>query len=163
MFGSQMVSGAIADEVMIVSFSYNVQEPRFYSKLLANSTPKVYDVSMQLAAAAASAMPGFFNPKTFVNGLNDNEMLVDGEIIANNPSMYAYVFASEKVKTTKPIRVVSLGSGANPPPQINPNNVNVFTWLNNLNDLLIDVEVTTHDYFTQFLADDYYRFQYTTS
>ena len=89
-----MVSNALANEVMIVSFSYNVQEPRFYSKLEAKSNPAVYDVSMQLAAAATSAMPGFFNPKSHVNGLNDDEMLVDGEIIASNPAMYAFVFAS---------------------------------------------------------------------
>lgn len=103
-------------------------------------------------------MPGFFNPKNYTNGNNLMEMLVDGEIIANNPAMYAFVFASESVKTKKPIRVISLGSGDNPPPVLNPTNVNVFTWLNNLNDLLVNVEVTTHDYFTQFLADDYHRF-----
>jgi patatin-like phospholipase/acyl hydrolase len=99
MFGSQQVKDSIANEVMIVSFSYNEQEPRFYSKFEASQDPLVFDVSMEVATAGASAMPGFFNPKQYKNGKNVEEMLVDGEIIANNPAMYAFVFASERLQT----------------------------------------------------------------
>lgn len=46
MFGSFKVKDALSEEVMIVSFSYNVQEPRFYSKFEARHDPPVYDVTM---------------------------------------------------------------------------------------------------------------------
>ena len=52
---------------------------------------------MDVATAASSAMPIFFNPVVHVNGYNEQEMLVDGEIIANNPSMYSFVYACEKI------------------------------------------------------------------
>lgn len=34
----------------------------------------------------------------------------------------------------------------------------MFTWVMNLGNLIIDVEVTTHDYFSDFLADSYRRY-----
>lgn len=42
---------------------------------------------------------------------------------------------------------------------IDPKNVNILTWVSNLGDLIIDVEVTAHAYFTEFLAGKYQRYQ----
>ncbi len=75
--------------------------------------------------------------------------------------MYAFIYAAEKKKKDF-IRVVSLGTGQPKRSQINPEKVNAFTWLNNLEDLIIDVEVTAHDYFTKFLSHSYHRFQIIT-
>jgi len=71
--------------------------------------------------------------------------------------MYAFVFAAEFNKK-KDIRVVSIGTGQVKLPTIDPLKVNMFTWIMNLGDLLVDVEVTTHDYFTNFLACKYERY-----
>lgn len=65
---------------------------------------------MDVAAGASSAAPLYFDPLVYINGLGEEEMLVDGAIIANNPSLYAYIIAGEKNRGAK-IRVVSLGAG----------------------------------------------------
>ena len=69
-------------------------EPRFYSKFAANTLPNVYNVSMALAAEASSSSPFYFKPKSYTNKNNVTEVLVDGIVIAENPSMYAFLLAS---------------------------------------------------------------------
>jgi len=162
MFGHASITEIMADETVIISYSYNAQEPRFYSKYEAQHNPEVYNVTMNVVAAATSAAPGYFNPFIYVNGKGEKEVLVDGAIIANNPSMYAFIYASEFHHQTD-VRVVSIGTGTTPMSKIDPSNVNAFTWLMNLGNLIIDVEVKTHDYFTDFLSDSYVRFQIETN
>ena len=86
---------------------------------------------MDIATAAASATPLYFDPLIYVNGNNETELLVDGAIIANNPSMYAFIYAAEHYNK-KDIRVVSIGTGAENPGKVDPDNVSAFTWLWNL-------------------------------
>lgn len=70
----------------------------------------VYNIAMDVVAGATSAAPTYFDPKLFKNGRGQQEVLVDGGIIANNPSMYAFFFASEFNKKEN-IRVISIGTG----------------------------------------------------
>lgn len=88
-------------------------------------------------------------------------MLIDGSLIANNPAMYAYV-TSTLFKDQENVRVVSLGAGTKRAPTINPKKVNALTWIENLQDLLFEVEVTTHAFFTSYISNDYHRFQVLT-
>ena len=162
MFGHARIGDITTDEALIVAYSYNAQEPRFYSKFEAQRIPKIYDVGLDVAAGASSAAPGYFDPRIYENGNGIREVLVDGAIIANNPSMYAFIFASE-FKMQKDIRVISLGTGQTKMPKIDPKKVNLFTWVMNLSNLIVDVEVNTHDYFTDFLSDSYKRFQVETN
>jgi patatin-like phospholipase/acyl hydrolase len=92
-FGDLKVKDAITKEVMIIAFSYNMMQPRFYSKFQARIEPEVYDVTMDLAVAASSSTPGYFYPKRYTNGNGVEELLVDGSIISNNPSLYAFIYA----------------------------------------------------------------------
>jgi uncharacterized protein len=109
-FGHATINDILTDEALVVSYSYNAQEPRFYSKHEAARVPEIYDVTMDLAAGATSAAPGYFDPRIYENKKGEREVLVDGGIIANNPSMYAFIFASEFHKQ-KDIRVISVGTG----------------------------------------------------
>ncbi|CDW84800.1 patatin [Stylonychia lemnae] len=160
-FGHAKVSDILTDECLIVAYSYNAQQPRFYSKYEVSKDPQIYDVGLDIAAGGSSAAPGYFDPKVFENGRGETEVLVDGGIIANNPSMYAFIFASEMNKK-KNIRVVSIGTGQVKQPMIDPDNVSILTWVENLGDLIVDVEVTAHAYFTEFLAGKYHRYQVET-
>lgn len=45
-FGNIYVSEALSDEVFLVSYSYNAQEPRFYSKYYSRKQPEIYNVTM---------------------------------------------------------------------------------------------------------------------
>ncbi len=95
---------------------------------------------MDIAAGATSAAPGYFDPMIYENKKGEREVLVDGGIIANNPSMYAFIFASE-FHHKDDIRVISVGTGQTKLPKIDPKNVNLFTWVMNLGNLIVDVEV----------------------
>lgn len=55
------------DEVMIVAYDYNSQEPRFFSKYMAKKDPFIYDVTLDDATGASSAAPTFFDPKVNEN------------------------------------------------------------------------------------------------
>ena len=73
--------------------------------------PGEYNVTLAEAVGASASAPLYFNPETNTNKFNITDELVDGGVICNNPSFYAYELASE-LKGKKNIRMVSLGTGA---------------------------------------------------
>lgn len=97
-------------ELMVVSYEYNSQQPRFYSKYYNNIDPAIYNVSVAQACESSSSAPTFFNPKLIQNGYGHNELNIDGGIICNNPSLYAYEMARD-LYGYKNIRILSLGTG----------------------------------------------------
>jgi len=66
-FGHAKISDILTDECLIVSYSYNAHEPRFYSKYEAKRDKYVYDVGLDIAAGGSSATPGYFDPKVYEN------------------------------------------------------------------------------------------------
>jgi len=102
---------ALTEEVFIISYSYNIGTPRFYTKKNAEMQPSDYDLDMSEIAMASSATPLFFEPFTRIikNGrYRYTELLVDGGLIANNPSLYATMYVKEVMKREN-IRTVSIG------------------------------------------------------
>lgn len=67
-FGDHRVEESLTEEVLLVAYSYNAREPRFYSKYEAQNNPGVFNVTMQVAASASSAAPLYFDPYIYVNG-----------------------------------------------------------------------------------------------
>jgi len=65
---------------------------------------------MATATAASSSAPGYFTPKLGSNEYGLPEILIDGGLICNNPSLYAYEIASIFHKKEK-VRILSLGTG----------------------------------------------------
>ena len=61
--GEAYITDAITDELLIVAYDYNSQEPRFYSKYYAVQDPNIYMVPIGNATGASSAAPTFFTPK----------------------------------------------------------------------------------------------------
>ena len=68
--GAAGINEALTDEILIVAYDYNSQEPRFYSKFYAEIDPYIYNVSLDEATAASSAAPTYFKPKDIKNGFN---------------------------------------------------------------------------------------------
>jgi patatin-like phospholipase/acyl hydrolase len=102
---------AIAEEVFIIAYSYNNGQPRFYTKRNANNFSADYDLDLNEVAQATSATPLFFDPytrKVRKGRYIQTELLVDGGLIANNPSLYASVYAKE-ILGHENLRTVSLG------------------------------------------------------
>lgn len=108
--GAANITDAITDELLIVAYDYNSQEPRFYSKYYANLDPNIYLVPIGNATGASSAAPTFFTPKLQYNNYDLKELQIDGGVIANNPALYAYHIAST-LNDHKKVRVLTIGTG----------------------------------------------------
>ena len=74
------------------------------------------------ATGASSAAPTFFNPKVQRDGIGYKELQIDGGVICNNPSMYAYQMAKD-MYMEKNVRVMSIGTADEKFAQIDPENV----------------------------------------
>jgi patatin-like phospholipase/acyl hydrolase len=86
-FGDETnINEALTKEVVIVSYEWNSHEPRIFSKYTANLDPPTYNVSITNAAQASSSAPIYFDPKVI-----EEQVLIDGGVIANEPALYAYL------------------------------------------------------------------------
>lgn len=95
MFSQYRMEDALTDELLLMAYSFNDAEPRLYSKYNAKKNPNTYNITLAQAAEASSAAPIYFDPKEILNGWGENEVLIDGGVIANNPTLYAYILATE--------------------------------------------------------------------
>jgi len=104
---------ALTQELLVVAYEYNSQEPRFYSKYFTHQDPGIYDVPIGIATGSSSAAPTFFDPHSVVNGYGLTELQIDGGVICSNPSLYAYTMARD-LYGYKKIRMLSIGTGETP-------------------------------------------------
>lgn len=120
---------------------------------------------MDFAAAATSATPLIFDPVTrytFNNKKRDTELLIDGNIIANNPSLYATVYARHH-KQRNNITVISLGfRPIKEDIKTNFTFMKPIDWIERLSEILFDAEVTSHDWLTSKITNYYRRYDYPT-
>mmetsp|Transcript_12911 Transcript_12911/g.20010 ORF Transcript_12911/g.20010 Transcript_12911/m.20010 type:complete len:97 (-) Transcript_12911:341-631(-) len=93
LLGHYNIDEVLTDEILIVAYDYNSQEPRFFSKYFSREDSAIYDVPVGNATGASSAAPTFFDPKQQLNGYGITELQIDGGIICNNPSLYAHQIA----------------------------------------------------------------------
>jgi patatin-like phospholipase/acyl hydrolase len=84
-------------------------------------------------------------------------VLIDGGVIANDPTLYAYMHATYNLKHSK-IRVLSIGTGMAATTQLDPDTTTSITWLEEIGTLLTTTEQFAQGYAVGFLADEYYRF-----
>ena len=91
--GHANIKDAMTDELLVVAYNYNHNEPRFFSKWWSHVSPGWFDVKMSIATGASSAAPTFFDPQHYQNQYGLDEYLIDGGIICNNPALYAYQMA----------------------------------------------------------------------
>mmetsp|Transcript_4126 Transcript_4126/g.6982 ORF Transcript_4126/g.6982 Transcript_4126/m.6982 type:complete len:291 (-) Transcript_4126:43-915(-) len=110
LLGEHRLEDVLTDEILIVAYDYNSQEPRFFSKYFSHEDPAIYDMPVGNATGASSAAPTFFDPKVQQNGYGMTELQIDGGIICNNPSLYAYEIAKD-LRNHKKIRLLSIGTG----------------------------------------------------
>jgi patatin-like phospholipase/acyl hydrolase len=65
---------------------------------------------MSEAIAGACSLLDYFRPYTVNVNINENDTIVDGAIIAENPSFYSTIYAKEIINK-KHVRVISVGAG----------------------------------------------------
>lgn len=61
-YGNRTFNDLLVDELLIPSYEYNHQRPRFYSRYFREIDPLEIDVYVRRAATASSSAPGFFDP-----------------------------------------------------------------------------------------------------
>lgn len=97
-------------DLLIPAFEFNQNEPRFFSKYFNRIDPGIYQLPFWEAVASSSSAPFYFDPMSRTDGYGFDAKLIDGGIICNNPSLYAYYYAKYLIDKPK-IRIISLGTG----------------------------------------------------
>jgi len=113
-FGDVRLSEALT-EVFITSYDIAGRRPFFFRRADARETP-ARDFRMSEAALATSAAPTYFPPVRLDGDGEQDLVLVDGGVFANDPSMCGYV---DRVNTGPPDLIVSLGTGEPQPRAVN--------------------------------------------
>ena len=108
--GNNTWDNIIQDDLLVTTFDYNSETPRFYSKYFVETDPGNYNFPIKFAAAASASAPVAFNPLLKENRYNITEALIDGGVICNNPALYAYMIAHD-LRGKKNFRIMSLGTG----------------------------------------------------
>lgn len=73
-FGARRFPEILTNELLVVSYEYNSQEPRFFSKYMTQENPGIYNTTIGNATASSSAAPTYFNPHKVINGYNLTEL-----------------------------------------------------------------------------------------
>ena len=94
LIGDRNISSAMFDEVLLVAYEYNSHGPRLYSKHFSEKEPNIYDVKFSLATGGSSAAPIYFDPQKLYDNYGLKQLVIDGGIIGNNPSLFAVILAS---------------------------------------------------------------------
>lgn len=144
----------LTNELLVISYEYNSQEPRFYSKYMTQQNENIYNISIGNQTASSSAAPTYFNPHEIVNNYNLTELLIDGGTICNNPTLYAFEL-SRQMYGHKKTRIISLGTG-----QItfNPVVAEKFTTATRIKmdpNFMMDFDAYSADYWTRYTVGDY--------
>lgn len=153
------------DELVILAYDYNGQEPRIFSKTFLEADPSIYDVSLNIAVGASAAAPIFFDPKQYSDQYEFGEILIDGGVIGNDPSIYAYNIAN-RLHNHEKIRMISLGTGSTPQSYKESDlpSLSKFEFLGLLGEFMFDIDqYTVFRWLSNKLAkDEYARAQVVT-
>ena len=101
-------------DVIMTAFDVKQLEPILMTndQNLTNFAGKFHDYSFLEAARASSAAPTYLLPKRVViEATREEQILVDGGLFANNPTIIAYLSALRRGYRDKNIFILSLGAG----------------------------------------------------
>ena len=67
MFGNYTFDDLVVDELLVTSYEFNSDFPRFYSKWFSRSDPGRQNVFLKKATQASSSAPIYFDPTSSEN------------------------------------------------------------------------------------------------
>ena len=62
LLGGRNFNDIITDEALVLTYEYNYQEPRLYTKYFSEEFPVIYDIPIHNATGASAAAPTYFDP-----------------------------------------------------------------------------------------------------
>ena len=105
----------VVDEALIVSLDFNSRKPKMFSKYFDEIQPGFYSETVAEAIAASASAPMVFQPLQLTTKVGQLvQYLIDGGVVANNPSIYAYIVAryfNEVRPKAEDFRIMSLAAG----------------------------------------------------
>lgn len=136
-------------------------EPVFFNREYAVN-PEKYGKSklqnqiLRNAAQCSAAAPVFFPPKIIIEDISNSSsrehVMVDGGIIANNPSLFAYEYV-QNILGHKKVRILSLGTGGAASEDVESFwKESTLSWYKQAGTLLTGPGMYSHDYFEQLLS-----------
>jgi patatin-like phospholipase/acyl hydrolase len=166
-FGSSRLSDALTS-VFVPSYELRQRTPFFFRSVRAKQDPE-FDYPMHTVARSTSAAPTYFPPESISTpGTNQNYVMIDGGVFANNPAACALVEARVQFPQAEDFTLVSLGTGALKEPSLmtTTRNWGMAQWARPILDTVLDGVSSTVDYqMAQLLGaredgtQRYYRFQ----
>jgi patatin-like phospholipase/acyl hydrolase len=163
-FGNSRLKDCLPD-VIISAYEIERRRPFFFKSKKARESA-ADDYALWQIARSTSAAPTYFEPSKIDTGVNDFLALIDGGVIANNPSICAYVEAM-KAKP-KNILLVSIGTGTLEKPirYSDAKDWGAVSWIKPLIDILMGGGSELADYQADYLFQErkgsrYMRFQTT--
>src|SRR5215471_235479 len=165
-FGEVRLKDALKP-VLVPSYDIEKQMPIFFKSEKAKASAD-YDFPMRQVARATSAAPTYFPPEKIETGDPlQYYALIDGGVIANNPSMCAYAEAIKMGRAGDGVLVVSIGTGElrHPIKYGDANRWGQLEWAQPVLDVALQGSSETVDYQLQQLlnasgpAQSYFRYQ----
>ena len=112
---------------------------------------------MDEAILGTSSLLNYYDPYKMQLGVENYELLVDGSIIAQNPSFYSLIIAKE-LKNKKHVKVVSIGAGYSDFTNVDFKTGNfalsVLLDPNYIIDVFSYIKARSHSYWTKFVVGD---------
>jgi hypothetical protein len=112
------INDIVSDDLFLTAWNLNERTPRFFNQWSAaneqgavygtTNTSKRFDHDYKLGEMTwmSANTPYYFQPAVV-----DNEVFISGDNIAKSPSLFAYMYATQrKVEKGEDIRVVTIGS-----------------------------------------------------
>jgi patatin-like phospholipase/acyl hydrolase len=146
-FGETRLKDALTP-LLVPSYDLDRRSPFFFRSTMAQMRAD-YDYPMHTVARSTSAAPTYFPPELIRTSVtNENYVLIDGGVFANNPAACAFVEAKVLFPAATEFTVVSLGTGApkEPPLMTSAGDWGLAQWARPILDTVLDGVSSTVDY-----------------
>lgn len=165
-FGEAETMGELKQNVLITSYDTEKSKATIFTHFNHVKDCEYMDIPVWSIARATSAAPTYFEPHHFSTNYHGRKIeytCVDGGMIANNPTMCAYVEAKKQWPDEK-IIVVSIGTGTlkQSTPFEDVKNLSKIGWLPKIFPIFFDGMNDTVDYQLEKILtenQEYFRFQ----
>lgn len=162
-FGQARLSEALT-EVIVPSYDILGRNPVFFRRASALQKSRTHDFPMSDVAMATSAAPTYFPPVRRCDGEDQEMVLVDGGVFANNPGMCGFVDEASAAGRREGTLMVSLGTGelTRPLSYRRAKSWGLLGWGVHVLDVVFDgvTEAVEYELLT-ILGDSFHRFQVT--
>jgi patatin-like phospholipase/acyl hydrolase len=169
-FGETRLSESGPAELLITAYDIEARNPVFFKSWRARGrgigaggpVAETYDYLLKDICRATCAAPTYFEPALISNLANGRQALIDGSVVAANPTMCAIASAHRLFPGANGLLVLSIGTGQrqDPIPYEKARSWGLVGWARPISDVILDAVSDTVDYqAAEIVGDTYFRLQ----